>query len=61
MKDAENKQSHGITCVQSSSGKTLLAVKLVDAAVTILDLGCHHIQSTILFRIGQTDPAVLDV
>ena len=59
MKDAENKQSHGITCVQSSSGKTLLAVKLVAAAVTLLDIGRRHIQGA-MFWIGQTDPAILD-
>ena len=59
MKDTENKQSHGITFVRSSSSKTLLAVKLVAAAVTLLDIGCYHIQGA-MFWIGQTDPAVLD-
>ena len=44
MKGTENKQSHGITFVQSSSSKTLLAVKLVAAAVTLVDIGRHHIQ-----------------
>ena len=59
MKGTENKQSHGITFVQSSSSKTLLAVKLVAAAVTLLDIGRHHIQGA-MFWIGQTGPAVLD-
>ena len=59
MKDAENKQSHGITFVLSSSRQTLLAVKLVAAAVTLLDIGRHHIQGA-MFWIGQTDLAVLD-
>ena len=59
MKGTENKQSHGITFVQSSSSKTLLAVKLVAAAVTLVDIGRHHIQG-VMFWIGQTGPAVLD-
>ena len=59
MIDTENKQSHGITFVLSSSRQTLLAVKLVAAAVTLLDIGRHHIQGA-MFWIGQTDLAVLD-
>ena len=59
MIDTENKQSHGITFVLSSSRQTLLAVKLVAAAVTLLDIGRHHIQGA-MFWIGQTGPAVLD-
>ena len=59
MKGTENKQSHGITFVQSSSSKTLLAAKLVAAAVTLVDIGRHHIQGA-MFWIGQTDHAVLD-
>ena len=57
--ERHRKQTNGITFVQSSSSKTLLAVKLVAAAVTLLDIGRHHIQGA-MFWIGQTDPAVLD-
>ena len=59
MNNTKNKQPHGITFVQSSSSKTLLAVKLVAAAVTLVDIGRHHIQGA-MFWICQTDPAVLD-
>ena len=44
--------------VLSSSRQTLLAVKLVAAADTLLDIGRHHIQGA-MFWIGQTDLAVL--
>ena len=60
MKGTENKQSHGITFVQSSPSKTtLVAVRVVAVAVTLLDIGRHHIQGG-MFWIGQTDLAVLD-